>query len=126
MRVEALEGFRVPGAADPERERGATVGGVAFGELAADGALLLRGPLEAGPEVIVRPDRRAPPLDASGGLEPRDRGDQMTAGQPVRRRERLALGCVGRLFRDGGAPERAADDDAEERPRLAAQLCGDD
>ena len=65
---------------------------------------------------------RRPALDAAGGLEPRDRRDEMAARDVVRRRERLAVGCVRVLLGDGRAAERAADDDAAEGARLPSEL----
>ena len=100
VRVEALEGRRVARSADPEVERCAAVGPRLAGrELPADTALLLGGALEIVPELRVRRDGFAPPLDAARGLEPRHRGDEVGAREVVRRRERLAVGAVCRLFR---------------------------
>ena len=67
-----------------------------------------------------------PALDAAGRLEPRDRGDEVAARHVVRRRERLAVGVVRALLGDRRPAERAADGDAAERARLAADLSRDD
>ena len=53
------------------------------------------------------------------------RGDEVAAGDVVRRRERLAVGRVRVLLGHRRAPERAADDDAAERARLASDLLRD-
>ena len=120
----SASGFREPPI--PSSSAAPLVRPVTLGELAADLALLAGRPLEVGAQRVVRLDRLAPPLHATGGLEARDGGDEVAARQPVRRRERLAVGCVGRLLRHRRAAERAADDDAPESPRLAAELSGDD
>ena len=112
MGVEALERRGIPGAADPELERRPAVGQLVVDEPATDRALLFRRPLEIRMQGVVRLDCGAPPLHPTGGLEARDRGDEVAAREPVRRRERLPLGGVGRLLRHRGTAERAADDDA--------------
>src|SRR5947207_1104088 len=64
--------------------------------------------------------RLAPSFDSSGGFKARHRGDEMAAGEVVRRRKRLAVRAVRALLGDRRGAERAADRDATERPRLPA------
>jgi hypothetical protein len=61
-------------------------------------------------------------LDAAGRLEPRDPRDEMAAREPELRRERPAVLVERRLLGHRGPAERAADDDAPEGARLAADL----
>ena len=63
-------------------------------------ALLLGRARERRGERLVLRDRVAPPLDASGRLEPRERGDEVRAREVVRRRERLAVDVVRSLLGD--------------------------
>ena len=109
--MQALEPARVGAAADPELERRAAVAAdFAGGELAADPPLLGRRALEVGGELRVALDRVAPALDPAGRLQPRDGGDEVRAGEVVRRRERVAGVVVRPLLGDRGraAGQRAA------------------
>src|SRR5437764_2892583 len=125
--MQALQRPGAPGAADTEIERGAAVAAcLARRELAADSALVFVRLRAACGELGVSLGRTRPALDAACRLEPRDRGDEVPARDVVRRRERLAPAVVRLLLRDRGPAERAADDDALERPRLAAELPGDE
>ena len=125
--MQALEGAGAPCAADPELERGTAVAaGLARGEVAADGALLVVGACAALGELLVSLRGRAPALDPAGSFEPRDRGDEMTAGHVIRGGEWLAVGVVRALLGHSRAPERAAHDDAPERARLPSDLARDD
>jgi hypothetical protein len=73
-------------------------------------------------ELGIGADALAPPFHASRRLEPGDRGDQVGAREPVRRRERDAGLVVRRLLGDGRAAEGAADDYAAKGARPAAEL----
>ena len=128
MGVKAFEraGVRT-GAADAEVERRAAVAaGFVAREFAADPALLVVRARAALHElgVCVRPCR--PAFDTAAGLEAGHGGDEVAAGQVVRRRERLAIRCVRMLLGHRRQSERAPDDDALERARLAAELPRDD
>src|SRR5262249_44698061 len=68
----------------------------------------------------------APALDAARGLETRDGGHEVPAGQVVGRRERFAGAIVRILLRDRRPAERAPADDSEERAGGPAQLPADD
>lgn len=61
-----------------------------------------------------------PALDAARCLQPRDRSDQIEAGEPERRRKGLAVVVVRALLGDGGVSRRTADDDAPEGARWPA------
>ena len=98
----------------------------AVGQLPADDPLLCRRLLEALREPFVVRGELAPALDPAGGLEPGDGGDQVAAGEVEGRRKGIAAAVVRRLDRYGRRAERAADGDAQERARLAAQLALDD
>src|ERR671922_211573 len=63
-----------------------------------------------------------PALDAARRLDPRDRGDEVGTGQPIRRRKGLARLVVGPLLGDGRPTVGAADGDAAEGSRAAAEL----
>ena len=95
------------------------------GKLRAQAALLVVAALEALAQVGILAGSR-PALDAAAGLEPRDRRDQMRAGQVVGRRERLARLVERGLLGDRRPAERAADGDAAERARGPAELALDD
>ena len=92
------------------------------GQPAPHGALLVGRPREALAQLRILGRRLAPALDPSGGLEPRDRGHEVRAGQVVGGRERLAGTVVRSLFRDRRTVERAAANNAEKRPRGAPEL----
>jgi hypothetical protein len=126
VRMEALELRGVGGPGDAELERRARVlAGSAGGERAADPALLPGRLLEARGEPGIVCDRAAPALDAPLSLQPRDGGDQVTAGEVVRGRERRAGGVVRLLLGDRRAKERTAGDDAPDDTGFATQLARD-
>ena len=90
-------------AADAELERGAAVAPVSPAASARRSSRCSPSPARGSRAARRRPPtRRAPALDAAGRLEPRDRGDEVRAGQPVRGRERLAAVVVRRLLGHGG------------------------
>ena len=99
--VQALQLSRVARAADPPcratpRRRGPCVPGAARAGSAAARRSHARDRLrESGSAATCL----APALDAAGGLEPRDGGHEMAAGEVVRRRERLAVLAVRRPAR---------------------------
>src|SRR2546425_1399077 len=126
--MQALEPARLrPGAADPERERGARVGaGPPVGEPGPELPLLVVRALEARRELRIRRYGLAPALDSAGRLDPRECGDEVRTGQVVRRRERLARGVVGRLLGDRRPAVGAAAYDTPERARRPAELPFDD
>ena len=128
VRVQALELPRVRRAADPERRaRRRRRGRSSRRPARAARAAAPRSPRSRlSARSGSRRCRLAPALDAAGRLEARDRGDEVAAGQLVRRRERLAGRVVRRLLGDRRAAERAADGDAAERARRPAELPGDD
>jgi hypothetical protein len=78
--------------------------------------------LEARLQRLVLLRAKAPALDAALGLEPRDRSGQVTAGDPVGRRERLTRLVEGCLLGYGWAAERAADGDPPEGAGRPAEL----
>jgi hypothetical protein len=94
-------------------------------ELGADPALILVRALEADAQLLVLRGRARPPFHPARGLDPRHGRDEPGARQPERRREGLARVVERRLLGDGGAPERAADDDAPKRARRPSQLSFD-
>jgi hypothetical protein len=106
--VEALEPAGARLAADPA------------GQLGPQAALLVVGCFEARSKLEVFLREPAPALDAARGLDPRDRLDQVRAGQVVTGRERLARLVERLLLGDRGPAERAADDDPTQRSRRAA------
>src|SRR5438477_1402883 len=127
VRVQALEAAGATGAADAEVERRSSVAaGLAGGELVTDAPLLGVGTGATVGKRGLGVDTRAPALDAAVRLEPRDGRDEVAAGDVVRRRERLPVGCVRLLLSHRRAAEGAADDDAAERARLAPELARDD
>src|SRR5204862_7768954 len=78
------------------------------------------------PQLRVSLRGTRPALDAACGLETRDRLHEIPARDVVGRGERLAVRVVWALLGDGRPAERAADGDAAERARLAADLLRDD
>src|SRR5579884_2701643 len=121
--MEALEAAAPPRAADAVVDGGAVVAaGRVAGELTPHAPLLVVAGREACGEPGLDAGGFAPALDPSGGLEPRDGGDEMPAGEVVRGGERLAVHPVGALLGDGRSAEGAADRDSPERARLASQL----
>src|SRR4029453_10350639 len=114
MGVQALEAAASRRAADPA------------GKFGAKRLLLGVCEVEAGTQLRALADGLRPALDAAFGLEPRDLGDQLWAGQVIGRRERRAV-CVARpLLGDGREAVRAADDHAPKGARRTAELAGDD
>src|SRR5579875_2916303 len=82
VRVQALEAAAAARAADAEVERGAAVlrrGVRARRELVAQTALLGVGRRQTRRQLGIGADGVAPALDAAGGLEARDRRDEMAA-----------------------------------------------
>ena len=114
MGVQALQTAGPRLAADPARK------------LRPQPTLLLVGRLEAGAELRIFARGVAPTLDASRGLDPRDRRHQVRTRQPVGRRKRLSRIVVRCLLGYGRASERAADGHLAERTRRAAELALDD
>ena len=127
VRVEALELSRRPRAADPVVERLPTVHPTPSpGELAPETSLLLARAREGLREVVVLAGRTAPALDSARRFDPCDRGDEMTAGHVVRRREGLTVGVVRELLCHRGKAVGAAHGDSTERARGAPELSCDD
>lgn len=123
VRVEALQLRGVPRAADPCLERGAAVRTrSAIGERATDPSLSVRRSREICGEIRARSNDVAPALNATGGFETRDGGDQVPAGEVVGRRKRHATRTVRILLCDGRPTERTACSDAPERARRATNL----
>src|SRR5438093_10461507 len=123
VRVEAFELSGVAGSADPQPERRASVRArTTRRQRASHTALLPGGGAETRRQRRIIPGRCAPALHATGGLESGHAGDEVFAGEVVRRREGVTGRRIGILLCDGGPPERAANDDAAERPRLSSQL----
>src|SRR5262249_12486484 len=121
--MQAFEGAGAARPADAEVEARALVAaGLPVRERAAARAPLVVRPPPARPELVVLDRGTRPAVDAAVRLEPRDLLDEMPAGDVVGRRERLSVPVVGVLLRDRRSPERAADDDAAEGSRLAADL----
>ena len=81
---------------------------------------------QVGGQLRARRDGGAPALDTPARLEAGDRGDQVAAGEVVRRGERGARVVVGLLLGDGREAERAAGRDAAERSGAPADLALDD
>ena len=96
------------------------------GERLSDLTLLLGGAVEIGGELGVALHLLAPALDAARRLEPRDRRDELRAGEVVRRRKRVAGVVVRRLLGHRGRSEGAAGDYAEERAGPSAKLSLDE
>src|SRR3954452_14383090 len=123
VRVEALEAAAPAGASDAVLERGAAVAADrAAGERPAQFPLLLVPRRETRCEGGLPARRLAPALDPSGRFEPRHGGDEMPAGEVVRRGERLAVRGVGALLGDGRSAEGTAQGDTAKRARLASEL----
>jgi hypothetical protein len=108
--VEALEPAGARLAADPARKLG------------PQAALLLVAALETLTEGGILTGKTSEALDTTASLEPRDRRRQVPAGDPVRRRERLARLVERSLLRHRRPAEGAADDYPPERPRGPAEL----
>src|SRR5262245_42037530 len=103
MRVQALETARIcTRTADAEVELG------------PDATLLVVGVRQARPQLEIVGCGPRPALDATGGLEPRHRRNEVRAGQPEGRREGLARLVERGLLGDGGPAERAANGDLPE------------
>ncbi len=81
---------------------------------------------EAARERRVLLRRIRPALDTSGGLDPRELGDEVRARDVELGREGSAVLVERGLLGDCGAPERAAHGNAPERARRAADLALDD
>jgi len=115
--------LRRPSTSDPEIERRAAVGTFAvFDELVPDSALLVGRPRQRRRELNILRRHPAPAFDTPCSLDSRDRRNETRAGEVVRRRERLAVHVIRRLFGHGRHPERAANDDASKRTRLSPEL----
>src|SRR5512133_1034217 len=114
MGVQALETAASRRAADPA------------GNVRAKRLLLGVCELEAGTKIRALADGLRPALDASLGLEPRDLGDQLRAGQVVRRWERGAVSVARPLLGHRRTAVGAADDYAPKGARRTAELTGDD
>ena len=112
--VQALEPAGARLAADPAWQLG------------TEAALLLVPAPGALSEFWVLAREGAPALDAAGGFDARERGDELRARQPVRRREGLAGLVVGRLLDDGRPAEGTTDRYTPESPGRAAKLLLDD
>ena len=118
-------GFRA--AADPEVERRARVAPHrAACQLPPERALLDRHPLQVGGELVVLVDGGAPALDSAGRFQSGDGCHEVTAGEVVRRRKRLAGAVVRLLLGDGRRTEGAASSYAAERPGRPAELALDE
>src|SRR6266545_4413159 len=114
VRVEALEAAAPRGAADPDRQLG------------PQPPLLGARRLQAQLQITIVLGALGPALDPAGRLQARHRCDQMRAGQPERRRKRIAVLVVRRLLRHGRPAERTADSYATEGTRGTTQLTLDD
>src|SRR5439155_23668588 len=95
-------------------------------ELRAEAALLFVRGLDACAQLGILPREPAPTLDPTHRLEPRDRLDEVRAGQVVAGREGLTRIVERLLLGDRGATVGAADDYPPQRPRRAAELAFDD
>src|SRR5205807_6912421 len=98
----------------------------AVSELPPEAARPLGGALEALAQLGITRGHLAPVRDTAGRLEPGDGGDEPRARQVIGGRKGPTRVVVGRLFGDGRATERTAQDDAPESARRAAQLPLDD
>jgi hypothetical protein len=94
-------------------------------ELGPNHALLCLGMLEAGGELRIGDRQASPAFHPACRFEARDRSDEMGASEPESGREGRSRVVVRVLLGDGGKPERAADYDATESSRRAAQLALD-
>jgi hypothetical protein len=83
-------------------------------ELGPELPLLGMGELQAGGEPGIVSGGTGPALDATRGFEPGHGRHELRAGEPERRRERLAVVVERALLRDRGMPEGAPDDDSPE------------
>jgi hypothetical protein len=72
--------------------------------------------LEARSQSGILGGSAGPALNASGRFEPRHRCDELWAGEPEGRRERLTVVVERVLFRDRRTAEWTADDNAPEGP----------
>jgi len=108
--MQALEASASSGAAD------------AAGQLGSKRPLVRLRVREAAAERGVVAGRGRPALDSPGRLEPRDRGDEVRARQPVRGRKRSSALVERTLLGDGGNAERAALDDRAKRARSPSEL----
>jgi hypothetical protein len=75
---------------------------------------------EAGGKPGIVGGSAGPALDASGGFEPGHRCDELRAGEPEGRRERLAVVVERVLLGNRGMSERTADRNAPEGPGRTA------
>lgn len=124
--MEAFEPRRRARASDPEIERLPAVEPArpCVRELASNAALIIGRTRQRPREIGVFSDEPAPALDTAGGLLPRERGDEVGAGEVVRRRKRLAVRVVRKLLGNRRKAVRAALDDTSERARLSPELSG--
>lgn len=123
----------VPGSRESERRVGVQAlqpGGASLtanpaGELGPQAALVFAAALSACAKLGILPREPAPTLHPSPRLDPRERGNQMRAGQVVRRRERLARLVERRLLGNRRTSERTAHGDAPEGPWRPSELALD-
>src|SRR5262245_31937590 len=125
--MQALQALRAARAADAEQQRSPAVGPEPPRREPPSPLALFGGcPRQAVGELAIRGSALGPPLDASRGLEARDRGHEVWAREVVRRRKRAAFDVVRPLFRDGRPAEGAANGDSSERSRWPAELLLDE
>jgi len=94
----------------------------AGGKLGAQLSLLVVPSLEALAERRIVSGGPRPALDAAVGLEPRDRRDQVRAGDVIRGRKRRTRRIAWPLLGDRRTAVGAADDYAPEGARRATEL----
>src|SRR5690242_18149350 len=107
MGVEALQAAGSLRAADPA------------GKLGPQVLLLLVRARETLGQLRLPADPLAPALDAAGGFEARDRGDEVLAGDVEGRRERVPVDVAGPLLGDCRPAVRATNGHAAEGARTA-------
>lgn len=122
--MEAFEPRRRASAPDPEIERLTAVERSTHRacELASNAALIVGRTRQRPREIGVFSDEPAPALDTASSLQPGERGDEVRAGEVVRRRKRLAVHVVRRLLGNRRKTVRAALDDTSKRARLSPEL----
>ena len=96
------------------------------GKLGPQLALVLVRAFEATAETRVIVDGARPALDASAGLQPRDRSDELRTREVVRGREWRTGGVARPLLGHGRPAEGAADGYAPEGARRATELSRND